>query len=197
MENNPILFEEDKLGTNQLNISWKNIQNNLLYFRSKLQANTKLMLMVKTSAYGTTAVGISQLVEKNQLADYLAVAYLEEGIELRKVGIKLPIVILNPQATDWQLMVQHCLEPEIYNMELLKSFINFLSAQTDSTFIQYPFHLELNTGMNRLGIEPSSIDELSLFLKTNKVGKVKSVMTHLSSTALKEEDEYSDIHQLQ
>ena len=195
MSDPKVLYEENKSSINVLDINWRELRNNLQYFRKKI-GNSKLMLMVKTAAYGTSSVGISQQVEKEQLADYLAVAFLSEGIELREAGIELPIVILNPQPEDWEQMIYHCLEPEIYNLELLKSFSDFVHSSLSIKEGNYPIHLEFNTGMNRMGMEKKDLDPLIAMLSKEQAWEVKSVMTHLSSTSLKEEDEFS-AHQVQ
>lgn len=188
---NEILFEEGGLSETVLEISWSKIQNNISNFRKKQDKNSLLMLMVKASAYGNGAVGICKLVEENQLADYLGVASLDEGIELRDAGIHLPIMVQNPIASRWDVLVEYCLEAEIHSLDLLTSFSEFLAKDDELLNSQYPIHLKFNTGMNRLGIDSSELDQLIIQLKNKKGWQVKSILTHLSSAGMKEEDEFT------
>ncbi len=174
-----------------LELSWKAVEHNLNYFKNKLNTGTKLMLMVKASAYGIGEIQLEEKVEEKKVCDYLAVAYLAEGIELRKNGIELPIMVLNPSHDSWEEMVLHCLEPEIHSIESLNSFIEYLNTHPSLSKKHYPIHLKFNTGMNRLGFEHSEVEMLeSTMLKNNCVG-VKSIMTHLSSTSLSKQDEFT------
>lgn len=174
-----------------LEINWKAIQHNIAYFKSKLKRNTRLMVMLKASAYGSGAVQLAQRLEKEQLCDYIAVAYLSEGVELRENGITLPIMILNPGLNTWEEIVKHCLEPEIHNIELLKSFAKFLGNSESTKYGNYPIHLKFNTGMNRLGIDEIELGQLKDLLNNIPSIQVKSIMTHLSSAGILEEEEFT------
>lgn len=174
-----------------LEINWKAIQHNIAYFKSKLKTDTQLMVMLKASAYGSGAVQLAQKLEKEQLCSYIAVAYPSEGVELRKSGITLPIMILNPGVNTWEELTKHCLEPEIHNIDLLKSFAKFLSNSESIKDGNYPIHLKFNTGMNRLGIDEVELGQLKDLLTTLSSIQVKSVMTHLSSAGILEEEEFT------
>ena len=182
------ISQEDKLNETELLISWKAVEHNLNYFRSLLKPSTKLMLMVKANAYGNGAEEIVKRIEKENLCDYLSVAYLDEGIALRKAGIELPIMVLNPSITHWEQMVFHCLEPEIHNLTALQSFNTFLSSNDSLKNSDYPIHLKLNTGMNRLGFDSSDLDDVIKLLQEHPSFRVKTVMSHLSSAGMPEED---------
>lgn len=173
-----------------LEINWKSICHNLQYFKEKLAPTTKMMLMLKADAYGVGVIRLAQLIEENELADYLSVAYPIEGIELRKAGISLPIMVLNPNMDSWESIVDFCLEPEIHHLVALKSFANFLrEKELDNS--AYPIHLKFNTGMNRLGIEKREVPELISILKNKNRFEVKSVMSHLSASGTPSEDPYT------
>jgi len=174
-----------------LTINWKAVRHNIQYFREKLKPKTKLMLMIKADAYGNGAVSFAQLIEEENQADYLSVAYPEEGVELRKNGISLPIMVLNPPAESWEIMVKHCLEPEIHHLENLKSFHEFLNSQ-HKELRGYPIHLKFNSGMNRLGINQEEVPELVSYLKQVFLPfKIKSLMSHLSCSDSVYEDEFT------
>lgn len=130
--------------------------------------------MVKAFSYGSGSFEIANLLQY-QKVDYLAVAYADEGIALRKAGISLPIMVMSPEPSAFEAMVKHKLEPEIYSLSILKSFLNFLPAYTKD----FPIHLKLDTGMHRLGFEEGEIPELLTVLKANKAVKIVSIFTHL------------------
>tara|TARA_R110002096_G_scaffold72174_4_gene172214 strand:+ start:65169 stop:66332 length:1164 start_codon:yes stop_codon:yes gene_type:complete len=173
-----------------LEISWTAIQHNINYFKEKIAPATQLMLMLKADAYGVGVIQLAQLIEENKLADYISVAYPQEGIELRKAGITLPIMVLNPNLDSWQSLINYCLEPEIHHLIALKSFSSFLLEQglEDSA---YPIHLKFNTGMNRLGIDENEVPELVAILKNQKRLKVKSLLSHLSCSGVGTEDDFT------
>lgn len=185
-----IRFEEGKLGETTLEINWEAVKHNLHYFRNKLSPTTGIMLMVKANAYGSGAVGVSKLAEQDQLADYLGVTNIDEGIELRNAGVELPIMLQTPNSRDWKLIVEHCLEPEIHNLELLTSFTHFLKGEP-SISPDYPIHLKFNTGMNRLGIDKDEMNAVIAMLKNEPSWQIKSIMTHLSSTGNVDHDDFT------
>lgn len=147
---------------------------NLKIYKESLSPGTKLMVMVKAFAYGSGSFEIANLLQFHKV-DYLAVAYVDEGVELRKAGIQLPIMIMNPDDLAFDTMVQHNLEPELFSLQLLKRFFNYLKKQGIS---QYPVHVELETGMNRLGFGENDLNELVKLIKTDQL-KVQSVFSHL------------------
>lgn len=164
-----------------LEISLDALEHNLNYFKSKLKPNVSLMCMVKAFSYGAGSYEIANLLEFHRV-NYLGVAYADEGFELRKNGISLPIMVMSPQRRAFSNMIEKRLEPEIHNFGLLKDFINELNLFSESKK-PYPIHLKLDTGMHRLGFEPNDIPELlSLLQKESANVKVKSVFSHLAAS---------------
>lgn len=150
---------------------------NYRYFRSKLLPSTKLLVLVKANAYGHGAVEFAGMMEEAG-ADYLAVAYPIEGIELRQAGIKAPIMVLTAGTDSFEQIVNYGLEPGIPNMYSLKVLCNVLEKRGMSGF---PIHIKLDTGMHRLGFMTDELDELQDFLKTCNTVRVKSVYSHLAA----------------
>ncbi|MBQ6879760.1 MAG: alanine racemase [Bacteroidales bacterium] len=150
---------------------------NYRYFRSKLLPSTKLLVLVKANAYGHGAVEFAGMMEEAG-ADYLAVAYPIEGIELRQAGIKAPIMVLTAGTDSFEQIVNYGLEPGIPNMYSLKVLCNVLEKRGMSGF---PVHIKLDTGMHRLGFMTDELDELQDFLKNCNTVKVKSVYSHLAA----------------
>ena len=178
-----------KVHQTQLEINLTALLNNLRTYQKHLLPSTKLMVMVKASAYGSGSVEVAKLLEFQQV-DYLAVAYADEGVELRKAGIQLPILVLNPEEATFDHLIRFNLEPEIYNFNLLKKYIHFL--QSFSKKENHSIHLKLDTGMHRLGFEKKDIPELISILKSNKnILKIKSIFSHLAGSENPEHDKFT------
>ena len=161
----------------RLEISLEGCLRNYRYFRSKLEASTKLLVLVKANAYGHGAVQFASLIEEAG-ADYLAVAYPIEGIELRQAGIKSPVMVLTAGTDSFEQIVNYGLEPGIPNMYSLRILCEVLQKRGISDF---PVHIKLDTGMHRLGFMTDELPELIDFLKTCTCVKVKSVYSHLAA----------------
>ncbi|HMR43747.1 MAG TPA: alanine racemase, partial [Saprospiraceae bacterium] len=138
---------------------------------------TKLMVMVKASAYGSGSAEVAKLLEF-QNVDYLGVAYADEGVELRKAGIRLPIMVLNAEEATFDALLRYELEPEIFSFEQLTDFLNFLPESVS----QFPVHIKLDTGMHRLGFEETEIEKLSIALRNENRIFVKSIFSHLAAS---------------
>lgn len=147
---------------------------NLKTYQQLLKPSTKLMAMVKAFSYGSGSYEIASALQFNKV-DYFAVAYADEGVELRKGGINLPVMVMNPDESSFSTLVKYNLEPELYSLELIKSFENFLKNEGLN---QFPIHIELETGMNRLGFSSSDIAQLNEILKGNTF-RVQTVFSHL------------------
>lgn len=173
-------------------LQWENLIHNVRFFKSFLKEETKLMLMVKASAYGHYADKIALKLEESQLVHYFGVATLNEGISLRKAGVSIPIMIQNPNPLYWNKLVEHCLEPVIFDFQNLQSFQNFLVENTSLSESQYPIHLKLNTGMNRLGFDKEDINALQNILSQPKRWKIKTVLSHLSAASNKKEEAFTN-----
>ena len=150
--------------------------DNLNYFRAKLHPETLIMSMVKASAYGSGALEIARTLQHHQ-CDYLAVAVADEGAELRRVGIRIPIVVMNPEKSGFDLIFDHKLEPEIYSFRLLESFI---ASAEKLGIADYPIHIKIDSGMHRLGFEPQEIEKLIARLQNQTQVKVRSVFSHFA-----------------
>lgn len=146
--------------------------------------------MVKAAAYGHGANEVAKLLEFHRV-DYLAVAYTDEGLELRNSGIELPILVLNPEPASFEAMVRHQLEPEIYNFKILHQFLHF-TEQTNLSD-NYPIHIKVDTGMHRLGFEPDEVEGLANLLLQHPKLKIKSIFSHLSGSDASEFDEFSTL----
>jgi alanine racemase len=161
---------------------------NLHYFKKFLKPETKIMAIVKAMSYG---LGDAELI--NELCyhqiDYLAVAYADEGIALRKRNITRPIVVLCAEATGFDMMIQYNLEPEIFNSFYLKELIATLENYPEIT--NFPVHIKVDTGMHRLGVYEEEIDEImSLILASSKI-RLASVFSHLASSEDANDDSFT------
>ena len=163
-----------------LEINLNSIVNNLNYYKSQIQAGTKVMAMVKAFSYGSGSFEIANVLQFNRV-DYLAVAYADEGVELRRAGITTPIMVMNPEQQAYDLMIQNNLEPEIYSFKVFELFIKALQRNGYSNQKGYPVHLKLDTGMHRLGFEETDLHKLIIQIKNYKLIRVKSVFSHLST----------------
>jgi alanine racemase len=165
------------------------ITHNLNYYRSRVKTATKIMAMVKASAYGSGSTEIASLLQYH-LVDYLAVAYTDEGVELRKNGIELPIMVLNPHPDTFGKLLEFNLEPELFSLNNLKDFQSFLD-NLESNPSQIKVHLKLDTGMNRLGFIEKDLIELNKILAEDKRLIVASIFSHLAAADSKKHKEFS------
>lgn len=175
-----------------LEINLNAILHNINYHKSLLKPDTKMMAMVKANAYGLGSYEISEFLQHHHI-DYLGVAFVDEGVELRKKGITVPIVVMNPEQHSYETVIAYNLEPEIYSFRVLEQF--YEAVQKSGYDKKYPIHIKLETGMHRLGFKDSELDELSSTL-TQKNLKVQSIFSHLSSSDLPSEKEFT-LHQLE
>lgn len=160
----------------QLLIDLNQIKQNINSFKDQLRSNTKLMVMVKAFAYGAGSVEVAKFLQQ-QMVDYLAVAFIDEGIELRQNGITSPIMVMSPAMDDVSLLLKYDLEPELYSLDQIKAYIDALKKEE----LALEAHLMINTGMNRLGFDKSDIEELIQILRHVQSIEVKSIMTHLAA----------------
>lgn len=172
-----------------LEINLNHLIHNLNFYRSQISKETLLMCMVKATGYGSGSTEIAFTLQHHH-ADYLAVAYADEGVELRKAGIHLPIMVMSPEETSYDDMIEYRLEPEIYSFKIAKEFLQALQNKAITT--PYPVHIKLDTGMHRLGFEEEEIAELSCLLKSETLLKVKSIFSHLVASDDKTFDEFTN-----
>ena len=151
---------------------------NVRYFRSLLKPTTKLVCMVKAFAYGTGEVEVSKCLQERKLADYLAVAVADEAAELRAAGIKLPIIVMDPEDAALQTIIENNAEPNIYSFQALQNIIEAVEAEG---LEHYPIHIKIDSGMHRLGFEKKDMPQLIETLKNNSSVQVKSVFSHLAT----------------
>ncbi len=170
-----------------LEVNMTAMVHNLNYFRSLLQPQTKLMVMVKAFSYGSGSSEIANLLQYHRV-DYLAVAIADEGVELRMDGINMPIVVMNPELHSFETIIEYHLEPEIYNMTVLKDFEIVLKKLG---LTNYPIHIKLDTGMYRMGFGDSKLDELIDYLKENSRFYIRSVFSHLAGADEEVHDDYT------
>ncbi|MBE6242215.1 MAG: alanine racemase [Bacteroidales bacterium] len=161
----------------RLEINLNGCLENYRYFRSRLEASTKLLVLVKANAYGHGAVQFASLMEEAG-ADYLAVAYPIEGIELRQAGIKSPVMVLTAGTDSFEQIVNYGLEPGIPNMYSLRVLCDVLQKRGINDF---PIHIKIDTGMHRLGFMSDELPELMDFVKECRNVKIKSVYSHLAA----------------
>jgi len=157
-----------------LEINLDALLHNLRSYQQLLKPSTRLMAMVKAFSYGSGSYEIASALQFSKV-DYLAVAYADEGVELRKGGITLPVMVMNPDESAFSTLVNYNLEPDIYSLPLLRAFERFLKNEGLS---QYPIHIELETGMNRLGFAEQDLGQL-LFALQSSTFRVQSVFSHL------------------
>jgi len=167
---------EQRLHQTVLEVDLNALTNNLNYFHSLLNPKTKIIVMVKAFSYGSGSFEIANLLQHHRV-DYLAVAFADEGIELRKAGITVPIMVMNPEPETFDTMIEHLLEPEIYSFRILSLFISALERSQLSS--AYPIHIKFDTGMARMGFNSDETTELITLLQQNSTIKVASIFSHL------------------
>jgi len=167
-----------------LEINLKSIRHNINHYKSLIKKETKLMCMVKASSYGSDAKTMGRFLE-NTGVDYLGVAYPNEGVELRSKGVKLPILVMNCEEQLFSECIENSLEPAIYSLNQLDSFIKVLINHSINS---YPIHIKLETGMNRLGFSENEILTLIAILKSQPEVNVSSIYSHLAESDVVDSD---------
>ena len=176
-----------KVHETMLEINLNALEHNLNFYKSQLKKGVKLMVMVKAFSYGSGSFEIANLLQFNKI-DWLAVAYADEGVTLRKAGITLPIMVMNPDLMAFDVMIEHSLEPEIYSFRVLKDFVEALNRKNQEN---YPVHIKLDTGMHRLGFLPNDVDRLLKELANCPAITIKSIFSHLVASEDPELDEFT------
>ena len=170
-----------------LEINLNAILHNINVHKALLKPETKICAMVKAYSYGLGGYEIAEFLQHHHI-DYLGVAYADEGVDLRKNGITTPILVMNPEQGSYDIIIDYNLEPEIYSLRVLELFTTQL--QLKGIQRKYPIHLKIETGMHRLGFKENEIEELLEILKKYNV-KVASIFSHLSSSDIPDEREYT------
>lgn len=170
-----------------LELDLEALAHNYNYLRSRLHPDVLFMAVVKAFAYGSDAAAMAHKLSTLGV-DYFAVAYTDEGISLRKNGIEKPILVLHPQSANFEAVIEHCLEPNIYSEYVLNEFIVTAEKLGQK---HYPIHLKLNTGLNRLGFNETTIENTLERLQQSEAVKVKSIFSHLAASEDWREREFS------
>lgn len=178
---------EQQIHQTVLEIHCNAIVDNLNYFRSFLQQETKIMVMVKAFSYGSGTYEIANVLQ-NQRVDYLAVAFVDEGVELRKAGIQTPIVVMNPEMQAIEIAYEHMLEIEVYNFVVLQEVLDLCAGHPNKKF---GIHIKLDTGMLRYGFREHNVSKLLGILKQHSNCIVKSVFSHLAASDEARFDEFT------
>ena len=162
-----------------LEINLNHLTDNINYYRSLLKPETKIMCMVKAMGYGSGSSEIAQSLQHLGI-NYLAVAYADEGVELRNAGINLPVMVMSPEPDSLEDIIAYQLEPEIYSFRVLEMFCKQLDK--NGVAEPYPIHIKIDTGMRRLGFEEHEIEKLAKTLLKYPQVKIKSVFSHLAGS---------------
>ncbi len=171
-----------------LEINLGALAHNYHYLRSKLDPKTKFLGVVKAFAYGSDAIKITKKLTQLGI-DYLAVAYADEGVALRKAGIETPILVLHPLPVNFQVIIDHHLEPSLYSLKMLEAFIKLAVS---NALKEYPVHLKFNTGLNRLGFKIEEVDDVMICVKKARELRIVSVLSHLAASEDIQEKEFTE-----
>jgi alanine racemase len=160
----------------RLELHMDHLRNNVAEFKQFIGPNVKLMAMVKAFSYGSGSFEVANLLQFHKV-DYLAVAYADEGVALRKGGIQLPIMVMDPDVNSFSALYDYQLSPEIFSFQILQEWSDFLCAKNYKG--AWPIHIKLDTGMHRLGFQKEELDQLGKALQLHKNLLVESVFSHL------------------
>jgi alanine racemase len=180
------LFEK-KMHQTVLEINLNALAHNLKEYKRIIKPSTKIMAMVKAFAYGSGGAEIASVLQYHNI-DYLGVAYADEGVELIKAGINSPVMVMNAEESSFQSIVDYNLQPVIYSFDLLEKFQLYLEQQA---MAEYPVHIEIETGMNRLGFALSELKELGKKLISGNIFHVESVFSHLAASEEEAQDDFT------
>lgn len=187
----PFAFEriaqrlEQKNHKTVLEVNLNSLVHNLNAYHAHLRPGTKMMAMVKAAAYGSGSTDVARLLEFHKV-DYLGVAYTDEGVELRQAGIRLPILVLNPEASGFDAIYRYRLEPEVFSLGQLEELIRYAGTEKALSI-----HLKLDTGMHRLGFEPKDLEALIVRLAAHPNLRVQSVFSHLAASDAAAHDDFT------
>lgn len=181
-----VTYLQEKIHGTVLEINLDALSYNLNIYRSYLAPDTKLMVMVKALAYGSGSIEVANLLEFHRV-DYLGVAYTDEGVTLRKNGISLPIMVMNPSSEAFDMILAFRLEPEIYNLRILRELDSYSRVKEK----QVKIHIKIDTGMHRLGFSENDLDEMTGIIMENPYLKVVSIFSHLAAADEEIHDDFT------
>lgn len=170
-----------------LEVNLDAVVHNFNFFRSKVKPSTGIICMLKAAGYGAGSVELARTLQAHGAA-YIAVAVVDEGVELRRAGITMPIMVLNPRAQNMKMMFDYALEPEVYSFELLDQII---SAAQRYGITDFPIHLKTETGMSRLGFLPEEMEALGAILVKTEAVRATSIFSHLACADDPVDDDYT------
>ncbi len=180
-------YLQERIHETALEVNLNNLVHNLNHFRNLLDDRVKLMVMVKAFSYGSGSYEIANVLQYHRV-DYLGVAFVDEGITLRQSGIHLPIVVMNPEPSAFQSMIDHGLEPELYNfftLDLFREVVRYNGLE------KYPVHLKMDSGMHRLGFQEEQMPALCHLLANQHEIKVESTFSHLAASDESRHDQFT------
>ncbi len=177
----------EKLHQTVLEIDLDSLVHNLKQYQKLLSPATKVMAMVKAFAYGSGSYEIANSLQFNKV-DFLSVAYADEGVELRKAGITIPIMVMNTDQSSFPLLVDYVLQPVIYSVQMLTSLEQFILREGGE---QFPIHIEINSGMNRLGFESYQLNDM-LSKANSSLFRIVSVFSHFAASEDPQHDDFSN-----
>ena len=178
---------EEKRHQTRLEIDLSAVSYNLAQFRNRLKPGTRIMAMVKALSYGAGAYEIAGLMQFHRV-DWLAVAYADEGVDLRRQGIRLPIMVMNPEPAAFSSLTAYDLQPEIFSFDILDAFSDFLMHEGVK---DHPVHIKFDTGMHRLGFMIDEVESLAQSLASQGLMRVQSAFTHLVASEDPASDDFS------
>lgn len=178
---------EYKVHQTQLEINLNSIAHNLKQYQTFLKPHVRVMAMVKAFAYGSGGAEIASVLQFHNV-DYLGVAYADEGVELRNAGVTLPVMVLNVDESSFAALLEYNLQPVLFSFSLLQQFEAYLNTQAVT---HWPVHLEIETGMNRLGFAIADVETLGAYLATSALLKIESVFTHLAASEDASQDAFT------
>ena len=171
-----------------LQVNLSALVDNVRFFKSKMEPGTKLTCMVKAFAYGTGSVEVAKALQASGEVDYLAVAVADEGVELRRAGITLPIMVMDPEANAMKLIIENNLEPNVYSFHSLQMVLDAVESEGLEHF---PIHIKIDSGMHRLGFYEEDVPKLCSRLKDNTCLRVVSVFSHFACSDEKQWDDFT------
>jgi len=170
-----------------LEIDLNKLKHNFEFIKRNLHDDTKILAVVKAFAYGSDSEIIANYLQVLDV-DYFAVAYVSEGIQLRKAGIHKPIMVLHPQSVNFKTLIEYRLEPNLYSFRILN---NFIAVASELNQTEYPIHIKFNTGLNRLGFKANAIGTITDITNINSAIKVTSIFSHLAASEDLNESEFT------
>lgn len=170
-----------------LEVNLDAVVHNFNFFRSKIRKSTGVICMLKAAGYGAGSVELARTLQAHGAA-YIAVAVVDEGIELRKAGITMPVMVLNPRAQNMKMMFDYNLEPEVYSFDMLDTIIN---AARRYGVTRFPIHIKVETGMSRLGFMPEDMPRLASLLNDTDTVTASTVFSHLACADDPDDDDYT------